>query len=350
MLASVLDIGSLIGRRPCLLRRLCCVPALCAALLTATPAVAEPTSVAAELEALTLERETLARELAQYKKTLAVLHSDGSVPLESGNPAVRTLAQETVRINERIIAIAEREVALLEQQIVQAEGGPGSGAAPQQSASPPAAAMESKLVRTGVGDFSAEEEQRNVARLYQLLNSHYAEAREAAETQPTEEELAERQAAMRDAETLSKIPFNADKVRLSGAEGSMALSQITVRLSDPGLPESRRDIAPICSIKTRLFGSLIASETRGLTPVGKHHYLARIRLQPGNTMLRIQGEQWEVRLPQDINAGDYVLTYYSPPGSTPELHVFAVDDLLAESNPHLPPWLPDTVKLKPRAG
>jgi hypothetical protein len=330
------------------LLRLGFAPVLCASLAFSPMVLAQSSPIITELQALTEEREILSRELGQYEKTLAVLQPDGTPPEESSNPAVRTLARETVRINERIIAIAEREVTLLQEQIVEAK-------AIAQRSTPDrrpeqAEAMESKPMRTSTRDFSAEQEKENVARLYELLSNHYTELQRAAETLPSDEELEQREAALRDARTLARIPFNADKVRLTGEEGSTALSQITQRLSDPNLPESRRDISPICSIKTRLFGSLIASENRSLKPVGKHHYVARIRLQPGDTTLLIQGDRWEVRLPQDVNTTEYVLTLYNPPGSRPELHVFAVNDLLAMDNPHIPAWLPNDMKLKPRAG
>ncbi len=310
---------------------------------------AETPDATAELAALTAERQMLARELEQYESTLAVLQSDGTPPEESSNPAVRTLARETVRINERLIAITEREVALLQEQIIQARSTVAQRSEPEVP-EPAQEALESKPIRTTVRDFSAKEETENVNRLYELLTMHYAEVQEAARTLPSEEEVARREAALRDAETLAKIPFNPDKVRLSGAEGSTALSQITRRLSDPNLPESRRDITPICSIKTRLFGSLIASENRSLIPVGKNHYVARIRLQPGDSTLRINGDLWQVRLPRDVNAGEYVLTLYQPQGSRPELHVFSVNDLMAEDRPHIPAWLPQEMNLKPRAG
>ena len=322
------------------------------ALAGAAPwALAQSAEIAAELQSLTREREMLQRELEQYEKTLAVLQADGTPPQESSNPAVRTLARETARINERIIAIAEREVTLLQEQITQARAAQqGLTAAPETQVEGEPQPIESKPLRTAAQEFSAEQEQENVRRLYQLLTEHYAELQEAANTLPTEEELAQREAAMKDAQTLAKIPFSADKVRLSGAEGSTALTQITQRLSDPNLPESRRDISPICSIKTRLFGRLIASENRSLQPVGKHHYVASVRLQPGDSTLRIQGDVWEVRLPQDISASEYILTLYHPPGSQAELHVFAVQDLLAEDDPHIPAWLPQDLELTPRSG
>ena len=153
-----------------------------------------------------------------------------------------------------------------------------------------------------------------------------------------------------DAEKISRIPFSVDKIRLNGAEGSTALSEITRRLTDPNIPESRRDVAPICGIRTQLFGSLIASERRSLKPVGKNNYVAQIRLQPGDTTLRIKEDRWEIQLPQNVNAGDFLITLYIPPDSPPQLHLFAIDDLLAEQDPHIPAWLPDDIKLKSRSG
>ena len=138
-------------------------------------------------------------------------------------------------------------------------------------------------------------------------------------------------------------------MRLNGDEGSTALSQISQRLSDSSIPESRRDIAPICGIRTQLFGKLIASERRSLRPVGKNHYIARIRIQPGDTTLRIKEHRWELQLPENMSASDFLVTLYSPPGSPPELHIFAVDDLLALEEPHIPAWLPEELNIKSRA-
>ena len=86
-----------------------------------------------------------------------------------------------------------------------------------------------------------------------------------------------------------------------------------------------------------------------MKPVGKHHYVARIRMQPGDTTLRIFNHRWEINLPSDGSSAEYLFTLYAPPAATAELHVFAVDDLLAEDTPHIPAWLPDELGLKPRA-
>ena len=139
-------------------------------------------------------------------------------------------------------------------------------------------------------------------------------------------------------------------MRLTGREGSTALAQISQRLSNPNIPESRRDIAPICSIKTRLFGQLIFSENRSLRPVGKNHYLSRIRLQPGDTTLLVRNDRWLIRLPQDVNARDYLITLYAPPGADSELHVFPVEELLTYEDAHIPAWLPAELEIRQPAG
>lgn len=189
-----------------------------------------------------------------------------------------------------------------------------------------------------------------MARLLTLLSNHYTELEESKRILPSTEELAQRDAARIDADKLAKIPFSTDKVRLNGEEGNTALARMSQRLTDDDIPESRRDIALICSIKTRLYGTLIASENRSLKPVGKNNYIARVRLQPGESTLRVGESRWEVHLPQNISATDYLITMYAPPSATAEFHVFSVSDLLALEKPHIPAWLPPEFKLKSTAG
>ena len=318
----------------------------CALLTCASPALANSER---ELQSLAYERSMLAQELEQYKKTIQVLQTDGQPPEQSSNPAIRKLALETIKIKERLIAVTERELTLLQEQITAARL---MAMATPRAVTPTAAAkgIESKPLRVTTPDYSALSEREHVERLQGLLASYYEELEEAAHTLPSEQELAARASASLDAEKLSRIPFNADKIRLNGAEGSTALGQITRRLTDANIPETRRDIAPICSIRTQLFGSLIASERRSLQPVGKNNYIARVRLQPGQTTLRIKEARWEIQIPQHMNATDFLITLYVPPTGEPELHLFTVDELLAEQDPHIPAWLPDDFKLKPRAG
>ncbi len=317
----------------------------CALLLAMQPAHAQPGDGELELQALAGERDMLTAELEQYNSTVKLLQTGNTPPEQSSNPALRKLALEMVRIKERLIAVTERELTLLQEQITAARL-----LAERDEPAQEINAIESKPLRQTARDYTLANEREHVERLHALLASYYAELQEAARTLPSEEELAARASARSDAETQSRIPFSADKIRLNGAEGSTALGEITRRLTDPNIPESRRDVAPICGIRTQLFGSLIASERRSLKPVGKNNYVARIRLQPGDTTLRIKEDRWEIQLPQNVSASDFLITLYLPPEGSPELHLFAVDDLLAEQTPHIPAWLPDDIKLTSRSG
>ncbi len=329
---------------------------LACVLLFAGQARAQSEEATLQLQRLTAERVQLMAELDQFNRTLATLHADGTPPEQSANPAVRTLAVKAVEIKQRLVAVTEQEVTLLQQQIVAAK----AKARAEQPASADVAiaaierkpddALESKPLRTHYVDYTQAREAENVERLHALLESYYADLQEAASILPTAEELAQREHAQRDVDTLDRIPFSVDKVRLSGAEGSTALASITQRLMDPTIPESRRDIAPICIIKTRLFDTLVGSESRSLRPVGKNHYIARVKLQPGDTTISILSDTWELQLPQHSSARDFLITLYRPVEGDPELHVFSVDDLLAADNPHIPAWLPAELDLKKTAG
>ena len=206
--------------------------------------------------------------------------------------------------------------------------------------------VESKPLEAASPDYSLEAEQAQVSRLQDMLRAYQNEEAEAAHTQPTAEEIVQREQASEDAARLAAIPYNANKVRLSGAEGSLALAEITRRLSDPRIPESRRDNAPICSLRTYLFGNLIAGEKRSLKPVGKHHYILKQHLQPGNTTVRISGSSWEIHIPEDSHSQEYLLTLYKPPGGQAQFHVFPIAELVAADNPHIPAWLPDEYQLQ----
>ena len=57
-------------------------------------------------------------------------------------------------------------------------------------------------------------------------------------------------------------------------------------------------------------------------------------------------ERWDVNLPQQAIATDYLVTFYNPPGRDAQLHLFAIDDLLALDAPHIPAWLPEELNLQ----
>jgi hypothetical protein len=332
--------------------------ALLFGLLLPTLALAQAPDDTRNLQQLTQERLMLTAELDQFRETLRILQTDDTPPEQSANPAVRSLAVQAVDLKQRLISVTEREVTLLQQQIIAAKtramaANSAENATPvTDDAAPDEPAMESKPLRLHENSYNGRQEQdaEHVERLHKLLENYYVELQESARILPTPEELQQRQVAQRDAETLNKIPFSADKVRLSGAEGSAALAHISQRLMDPRLPESRRDIAPISIIKTRLMNTLIGVENRSLKPVGKNHYILKVRLQPGDTTISILADQWEVSLPEHSNAKDFIITLYRPVDGVPELHVFAVDDLLASDNPHIPAWLPAELDIKTKAG
>lgn len=299
------------------------------------------------LHSLTAERQLLRAELAEYSRAIELLQTDGTPPEQSANPAVRKLAEEVVALRARLVAITRREVTLLQEEIVAPAGATEAAGATLQ---PPAKVLESKPLRAQPAQDVLAEEAASVDRLHSLLQGYYTEQEETDRVLPTQDELARRESAQRDAQTMERIPFSVDKVRLTGAEGSTALADITTRLMDPSIPESSRDIAPICNIRTRLFDTLVASESRSLRPVGKNHYIARVRLQPGDTTLTIRSNRWELNLPLHADASDFLVTLYHPPGGTEELHVFAVEDLLALQDPHIPAWLPAELELTAPTG
>lgn len=292
------------------------------------------------------EKQLLARELEQYHETLALLQSNTTAGGADDNPAIRTLSREAAILKERLITITEEEVALLQQQLLAYRSeSTAEGVLPE-----PERAMESKPLRIQKPRYHETYEADSVDRLHGLLDSYYTELQEASRTLPTEEEIAARETAQREAEALNRIPYSPDKVRLTGAEASASLAKISQRLMDRRIPESRRDIAPIFAIKTHLFDTLIVSENRSLKPVGKHHYIARLRIQPGDTTLKIFSDEWTLRLPQHANARDFLITLHKPLEGKPELHVFAVEDLLAQENAHLPAWLPEDLGITKNAG
>lgn len=324
-------------------RFLSCLSLFCA-LLFAGQVSAGAEDAAKTLQGLAEERQILMAELEQYKKAIATLQTDGKPAEESPDPAVRKLAVEAVALKKRLVAVTEQEVALRQQELSATST---NGNAPDNAATPSSGQQQAgstndagQVLGNDGTESSAKDDAGNVARLHALLQSYYRELQESALILPTPEELSHREAAQRDAESLDNIPFSADKVRLSGSEGSTALADITKRLMDPDIPESRRDIAPIYLVKTRLFDTLVASESRSLRPVGKNHYIARIRLQPGDTTISILSSHWELQLPQHAESRDHLVTLYRPVDGAPELHVFAIDDLLSNDKHHIPAWLP----------
>ncbi|MCB1689125.1 MAG: hypothetical protein KDI33_11580 [Halioglobus sp.] len=329
------------------------------ALFLCGAAHAEQTETARKLQQLTDQRLMLTAELDQFRETLKLVHPEETPPEQSPNSAVRTLAIGAVEIKERLIAVTEQEIDLLQQQILASKSRIEAAKeldviddtdASAAAIAPPADPVDPQPDTAYPPGYPLAQEAESVDRLHKLLENYYLELEESSRILPTPEEIAQRELARRDAESLNRIPYSVDKVRLSGSEASTALAHISQRLVDPRIPESRRDIAPICNIKTRLLNTLISVENRSLKPVGKNHFIGRVSLQPGETTISVMADKWAVQLPEHAGVQDFIITLYRPVDGTPELHVFAVADLLAEGNPHIPAWLPDELDIKTQAG
>lgn len=179
-----------------------------------------------------------------------------------------------------------------------------------------------------------------------MLQAFYSVQEQSAQNLLSRQEKEARQRASQEATALSANTYDSGKVRLSGAEGNLVLAEFSRRLYDPELPDPRRDIPPVCSIRTWLFDNLIAGEQRSFQPVGKYHYLLKEQLQPGQTTVRVSGHSFLIDIPEESHSQAYLLTLYKPPGQQPQLHAFPVAELIAVSEAHIPPWLPDELELR----
>jgi hypothetical protein len=300
------------------------------------------------LRSLELQQDLLAVQIQQTERLLAELRQRDA----TDSVGYQQLSSEKAALEQQLAELARHHQALLGSN----DSDAGDNVALQSHTIATAArdnapvTQETKPLRSAHSMDIERLEASQAAHLRRLLQQHDTAEQEAIADGVTAELRQPQAVAHKDAQRLARIPYSVDKVRLNGAEGSTALSQISQRLADPAIPESRRDTAPILVLKTRLFGKLVASERRSLRPVGKHHYVARLHLHPGDTSISILGDRWEVRLPEDISARDYLVTLYRPPGYSPEFHLFSVDDLLAEENAHIPAWLPPEFKLARGAG
>ncbi len=316
--------------------------ALRGALLLCCMAAAGQAAASADLDEIRAQRAAIEQEIAQFQQSIALLLPEGVTAADSDNPAVQSLLAQRTALNEKLLALSTKEVALLRAKLASQpslEGALDSG--------------ETKPLRLSDPVLEESPEEREVERL-RTLWQQYAEKQEALEPNDSDPDpravaAAQLDAYRRDAMSQARIPFSADKVRLSGIEGYTALAQISQRLADPAIPESHRELSPICNLRTRLSGQLVSNESRSLKSVGKGHYLARVRLHGGETVLTVRDRQWHVRLPQDMAPGDYLLTLYSPASAEPELHVIPIVDLLAQDGAYLPQWLPPELDLAPPA-
>ena len=203
-------------------------------------------------------------------------------------------------------------------------------------------------------------QQADVQRLQELLRAHYGSSSAVAPSDDSGSDSSSNSttnanstpAGVQPASPETSKPrisadsaaYNPDAVLLRGDEAMAALAHITRRLNDPRIPDSHRDTAPICSIETRLFDTLVDSKRRSLAPAGKYHYAATAKLQPGSTRLAVKSQQWQIELPDEADTQPYLITLHRPPGGTSTLHVIAVAELSQLAPEELPDWLPASIR------
>ena len=195
-----------------------------------------------------------------------------------------------------------------------------------------------------------QSEAADVQRLHSLLAAYHGEMEAYDRTAPAADQGGADEPGRNSANNVATLPFSPGKIHLNGAEASAVLSRISMRLAEAEPEDARQDSAPEYSIETHLYGTLVGSDSRSLKAVGKNNFVGRARLLPGQTTVRILEHSWELTLPKDASAKDVLVTFYSPTEGEPELYIFAIDDLLAEKNPHIPHWLTDGLKITTRAG
>ncbi len=270
------------------------------------------------MEQLAAQRAGLARELEQVEAALAVLHKDGGSPWESTDATVRALADKAVALKQEMLDLTERELSLRKDLL----------RAPQGSTVP-------------AGDSaSTDSETQAVQRLRDLIAAYYADLQRSELGTPTPDQLAERKAELEQSRALANVHIDPGKLLLNGIEGNVLLRQMTEHLADPSQPEYRRQTAPICSIRTRRQGSLVASHNRSLQPVGKHLYVAEVSIASGNTTLRVQNNEWTFDSEHGSLPQHYLVTLNASPDRAPEMHLISVAALQSASNAQIPVWLP----------
>lgn len=314
-------------------------------LLAALPGAADDGARAGDsagMAALAERRADLTRDLEQLERTIEILHRGEGPPRAGDNPRLDELMRESQRLRQEILAVTERELALLESQL---DAAPATNTRPG-AAEPPGNADGTESGREN-GDAGASAGGEAVRRLQDMIASYYSELRDIEEHAPAPGELAAREAGLASTRELSSQPIDPDQLLLSGEEGGALLRRMSERLADAGIPESRRDVAPICSIRTRRFGDLIASDNRSLLPVGKNQYVARVRLLSGLTTLRVHDVEWRLKRPDRANAAEFLVTYSAPPEAPSELHLTPVGELRTAAGEHLPAWLPPELQLAP---
>lgn len=287
----------------------------CLAILLAQPACAQANT---ELDNLIVHRAALTYKLEQLESTLAMLHEGDLEPWQSSDPSVRALAKEATNVRRQLLNLSEQELAL-RQQI------------------PTANTASDPLLPDGNSDSNISE----LERLRTLIASYHADLQQEQTIKPSE--ALQHRIAQEEARLLSMLHIKPQQLLLSGIEANVLLRQMDQQLADIQTQQYIRDIAPICSIRTRYQGSLSAAENRSLQPLGQSFYVGRVRLGPGETTLRVHDQEWRLRLADNATPSPFLIILSKPSGSAAQMHLSRIDSMISASNALHPAWLPSTL-------
>ncbi len=300
----------------------------------ASPASAQEAALdgsADTMEQLAGQRAALAVELEQVEATLAILHKGSGSPWDSDDDTVRALADKSVALKQAMLDLTERELEL-RKNLLRAPRATDNG---DQSDS-----------GTAYGAASGDEAVA-VQRLRSLIAAYYADLQRSERDTTTPDELAARKAALAQSLALAKVQVDPQQLLLSGIEGNALLRRMNDYLSSDDALEFRRQTAPICSIRTRQLGSLVASENRSLQPVGRHLYVGEATIASGHTTLRVFNTEWQLETSTGGLPQHYLVTLKVLPETAPEMHLVRIDDLQHAPNAYIPDWLPSALLQQP---
>ncbi len=263
---------------------------------------------AEELNTLRQQQRQLERDVAQYQQSIDVLRGEGSGENEQ-SAALQTLEDQLRRTQQALVAMARQETELVRQLL--------------PSVAAPAPEPEQIL-----DDPEAEE----VARLKALLHEYHATQALAAAAD-SDDNRADGGIEQADVDSL------ANKIRLTGPEGMVAIGQISQRLADTAIPTLRREFDIVFHIEVRRKGKLVSSSSHNLKSLGKSQYIGKVSLAGGTATLTVRKDAWTVDLLAE-SASDYLVTLKLAHSDPPVLHVIPMEELKAVAPESLPDWIP----------
>ena len=283
--------------------RLCAVFFLAVALFGYPPdATAVDEELAKELKSVLLQQRQLKRNAREFRLSIQMLETQP----EAGNDnALQALRNQLTRANSQLQILAYRR-AELEKALgipsddtdaadrrdtgevaagVASTAPPGDTPAPADkspAAPDPAAPADAVATSRSAGQRQpgGGPQDTEASRLTELLNGYYAGE---AGTEPAN-------ASGPGGENGARQPaIDPEKIRLTGAEGLVAIDLIADRLAS-GPQSIRREVDIVFHVEVRQDGKLVSSTSHSLRSLGKSQYIAKVELQSGRATITVRRE------------------------------------------------------------